>query len=346
MRIWSWPRQKAQRICAAALAAWLALGSTDGLARETTRTTVTLDYQTEPALDDCASAAEFRELTRARLGYDPFLDQADLSVRVELRLSSGGLVGLVEWTPLNGGKIGRREVAAENQNCEELSRMMAFVVAVQLQLMEDELHTELESNPSSKERSNEAQPPAPRRSGMVQLRNGAIALPARESAAEPRGFVGLGAGIGLGMAPATSFQGRAFGGGELGLARAELAYEAWLPSTLRQPYGGGFEHRLMLGSLSACFGPRTLRGCVVSKLGQLAVAGRSLDETREERGLVAQIGPRLAHEVRLSSHFSLDARAEVLYLLTPWVVTQNHVRVWQMPRFAGVFGFDGTVHFP
>ena len=158
-------------------------------------------------------------------------------------------------------------------------------------------------------------------------------------------MAGLGPAVGIGLGPDPVAQGRLFFAVQYGMGSIELGAEASLPSTTRQPGGGGFRHQLILGSLAACGWYRSISACALTKLGRIQVQGIGVDEPASPAGFVAQVGPRLAYSLGLGEHVMLLGHVDALYLLTPWTVYVNHVAVWTMPRFAAVAGIDLAVNF-
>jgi hypothetical protein len=163
----------------------------------------------------------------------------------------------------------------------------------------------------------------------------------------PRWFlsIGLGSSIALRTAPKAVAEGSFFFAAQRGRLAFEIGGEASLASTKHEDFGGGFRHRLVLSTAAACGLQKSLAVCVVGKLGQVHVRGTAVDKPATSNGLVAQVGPRLAYSLGLSSRIALRGRIDALYLLTPWTVELNQLDVWKMPRLSAVTGIDLEFRF-
>ncbi len=120
------------RACSAALALAAVL-----LARPTRASDllVSLDYQTDPALLGCPSAADFRKAIVRQLGHDPFRESAPRRMVVRLYPTGQRMAGRVEWRDASDQWEGERTFSARNENCAEMARAMALATAIQIDLL-------------------------------------------------------------------------------------------------------------------------------------------------------------------------------------------------------------------
>ncbi len=96
---------------------------------------VSLDYQADPALGECPSAAEFgREVVR-QLGHDPFRPNAPRRLVVRLYPTGTRLGGRVEWRDAADEWEGERTFSSRNESCAQMARTMALATAIQIQLL-------------------------------------------------------------------------------------------------------------------------------------------------------------------------------------------------------------------
>jgi hypothetical protein len=96
---------------------------------------VSLDYQADPALGECPSAAEFgREVVR-QLGHDPFRPSAPRRLVVRLYPTGARLGGRVEWRDAADEWEGERTFSSRNESCAQMARTMALATAIQIQLL-------------------------------------------------------------------------------------------------------------------------------------------------------------------------------------------------------------------
>jgi hypothetical protein len=291
---------------------------------------IDLKYDVEPALSDCMGGAEFRALVARQVGYDPYRVGADLGVEVRVLSVEREIQGTIDWASPTRGRIGERRFASEGRDCNTMLATMGFALAVQIQLMAVE--------PA-------AEPPP------EALGDDHGVLPGKEHQDVPNtgralsvsGGAGTAAGLGLGPNPVV--QGRLLLSLGFGQAFSEIGVEATLPSTTRQEYGGGFRHRLVLGTWAGCGLHGATSACAVVKLGQLGVQGTGLDKPATAGGFVAQAGVRLGYSVAIGHQLALVGHADALYLLTSWTIDVNHVAVWTMPRVSALAGIDLALRF-
>jgi len=96
---------------------------------------VSLDFETDPALAECPSAADFRKDVIRQLGHDPFRDNAPRRLVVRIRASGARMGGRVEWRDANDEWEGERTFSSRNESCVQMARAMALATAIQIQLL-------------------------------------------------------------------------------------------------------------------------------------------------------------------------------------------------------------------
>jgi hypothetical protein len=338
--------------CTQVLLATLCMLPLQAKAQPEQRQYVALDYQVDPRSDGCPGEGEFRARLISRLGYDPHKPDADREVEVFTRPTDSGLEGVIRWTN-QSDTAGPRVINSPTSDCAQLSATMAFVLAVQIQLMASEAEEPGEGAPSDGSR-------AARGDGTAQ-RERAVPKPARSQGAPestPRDSTkpheepdtisvsgGGGPSVGVGLAPEPVLQGRLFLGARLGWAALELGMEARPAQTAIFAGGIGFRHKMLAGSLAACSQHGQLGLCAVSRLGLLEVSGVGIDRPSSANAVLVQIGPRVAYLVPLSERVGLSGHLDGNYLLSPSVVRIDGAAVWSVPRFSTVAGIDLTIHF-
>jgi hypothetical protein len=340
-------------VLALACAGCLAIAT--GRSHAGTKPYVDLKYDVDPALRACPDAVEFRSMVAERLKYDPYREGSALAVDVRAKPSEQGLDGSVRWSSPADPGLSERHFSPKSQDCHELMATIAFVVAVQLELMASESGAEVASksidggtgkstdgatkpNPAAAEAP--PSPPEATRVGGSDSTSPAAAVPSSWSI-----LLGAGPTVGVGLAPAAIAQGRVFLAAESARLALEIGAEAGLPTTTYQDNGGGFRYQLALGTLAACARRRSFELCGVGKLGRLAVRGVAVDKPASSAGFVAQVGPRASYALALGDHLAFLAHVDALFLTTPWTVDVNHFPMWTMPRFSAVAGIDLAVRF-
>jgi len=96
---------------------------------------VSLDYQTDPALVGCPSAAEFRKAIVRQIGHDPFRERAPRRMLVRLYPTGPRMGGRVEWRDANDQWEGERTFSWRSESCAEMARAMALATAIQIDLL-------------------------------------------------------------------------------------------------------------------------------------------------------------------------------------------------------------------
>ena len=335
-------------VLALACASWLAISGTRAYAGA--KPLVDLKYDVDPALRACPDVVEFRSMVAERLKYDPYREGSAFVVEVRARPSEQGLDGSVRWSSPDEAGLSERHFSPKSQDCHELMATIAFVVAVQLELMATESAPEVA--PKSTEGGAGKAPDSattaaelPPATSVPAVATEPESVPAAANPSNWSALAGAGPTVGLGLAPATALQGRLFLAAEFTRVALEIGAEASLPTTTYQDHGGGFRYQLTLGTLAACARHRSIEGCGLGKLGRSAVRGVAVDKPASAAGFVAQVGPRVSYSLALGDHLVLLAHVDALLLLTPWTVDVNHVPMWTMPRFAGVAGIDLAARF-
>lgn len=331
---------------AAVLGGVLVISGREGHAR-TVAATAQLDYS---AAAGCPAAGEFQAIVDGRLGYAAF--RADAPDRVVVTIVGGGraMEGRLEWQHVGGGTIGEQTFPSLSGDCAELTRAMAFALAVQLQLMAATADTSPPPPPPSPPPT--APPPVSLATVPVAATDVPDPLAARRDHQPEAGVrsnrrwtMGAGASAGLGVADQPVALGRLFVALGWTHAAIELGGEASLPSTTRRPDGAGFSQFQLLAELAGCGVRGPFSACAVGKAGQLRVSGRDVDVPATATALAAQAGLRLAAAYALGHRLLFVGRAEGLARLTQGTVTLDSMPVWRTPRIATLLGVDVVWRF-
>lgn len=333
---------------------------------------VTLDYAA-PA--GCPSADEFRAVVIGRLGYAPFREHASYRVSAVIEPEHRALTGRIEWRDPAGDWVGDQTFASRTHVCGELARAMGFALAVQIQILSAPAASPRAApspsppppagtvaTPETAPTSTTSSPPPAASTGATASRTASEPQPNTEAdritvdepgatlavAAAPSKpatwFVGGGSSVGR-VSPSLMAFGRVFGAVAWSHLSLELGTEISLPSTTRREDGAGFAQQLVLLQAAACGDTDRVSGCVIAKGGQLRVTARDVDVPASPNGTFFAMGVRGVVRQKLGERTSVQARAEGLALLAPWVITIDKTTVWSSPRFAGMLGVDLVVRF-
>jgi hypothetical protein len=295
---------------------------------------VSLSLSAEPALVECADQSSFEAGVTRRLGYDPFQEPPRHAVVVRSEHRGGELVGTVVWSSPQGRAEGERSFRAPDGNCAELIDQMAFAVAVQLQLLDNQEDAISDVPPPQTEQAQvPLRPP-------VRIDSHPAPPPAEppRSAVSWHGMVGAGPGLGLGLLPAPS----GFAGfyAALGTASTDLALgaEFSLPQTWRDHDGSGFRSNLTLVSLVPCYRTSPLLLCAVGRAGSLTVHGSGVDLPHDRSDVALWAGARAGIALSLASWLELRLHADALGAVRRYSVTLRGDAVWRTPPAAVTIG--------
>jgi hypothetical protein len=330
-----------------ALAVWATLAACTVTARAAPRTLVALEYDVAPATE-CPDVDEFRANVNRQLGYDPFRASADRRVAVQIARKENGFAGLIKWSDADGRWVGDRRLSSRRSECIEIAANVAFAVAVQIQLLAALEPEKVE--PSTPETA----PVTPAANTPTSDTNAASAKrpeAAETSAVAPRRrssfrfSSGVGASLGLGIAPKVAGLGRIFASGRIDWFSLELGVDAALPVTQNESKDSALKLNRFAAGAAACGHVHALAGCLTGTLGSLQVRGYGVDQPASATGLFSQIGARIAATFDLGNRLFVSARGDGFVMLSPWAVTLNHTVVWTTPRIGGMIGLDFGLYF-
>lgn len=294
---------------------------------------VQLDYQIEPGLSTCPDVETFKSLVEHRASKNLARPDLQLDVEIRVRRQGEGLTGSILWRQSGETSQAPRILRSPNQDCARLAATLAFVLAVQMEVMGSEAKEKAALN-------DRKEAPGPSHEGSPS--GGSVEVLPR-----PLTFaVGLGPAIGVGLAPRVSAHGRVFASLQLRSLSAEIGFEGRPPVTTVVADGAGFRHSLLLGTIAGCWNASDFSACGLTKVGAFQVTGEGVDQPASPVALVVQVGPRFGYLFRFGDRFGIYGHADGGYLLSPWTVRLDGTTVWTMPRLSAVAGIDFVVHFP
>jgi len=306
---------------------------------------VALSYKLEPGLRGCPSEAELRDSVIKQLGYDPFHNDAAHRVIAEVAESEGGVEGRIEWTDAAGKREGQRRLASPGRDCGEVSRGMAFAIAVQIQLLSSAAAAAPTAAPIPCTAPAPAIPENPKpdnpkaKSDNPKPENSEPVPPVRKWG----GALGIGPTAEFGAAPSLAAGLRLFGVLRFRDVSLEVGPEATFPVTLRQPDGTGFSTNTFSATVVPCGHLDRWAVCAVGMLGLLAVRGFGVDDARSPSSFVARAGLRLALDQPMAPLWLAAIHVDGLATLTPRTVSLNELPVWTAPTLALSAGIDLAV---
>jgi len=312
---------------------------------------VTLEYE-PPA--QCPGAEDLRAAVVARLGYDPFTDDAPHHVSLRITRKAGSLDGRIEWRDAERKWAGDQAFTMGSGDCPRLARTMGLALAVQIQLLRDpsaaatvERESGVEPTPKAVAERPSDKPAPPPTPPIPADTPAVVSRPARPPAAgfPPVFALGAGPAVGFGMAPHPILIGRLFGRLAWQHASLQLAAEVSLPSAVRRADGAGVSEQLFLLSAAGCQALERWSACLLLNAGRVSMAGQDIDHPTSTHLPFVATGLRAAFSQPLGAHAFIGAHADGLVILTRWTASLDNVPVWTMPRFAAALGIDLGLQF-
>ena len=316
--------------------------------------TVSLDYAGRPG---CPNTEDFATLVSARLGYEPFVATAPDRVSVHIVSRGATLEGRIEWRDSNGSWIGDQSVPVASKDCRHLSRALAAALVVQIHLLASKTVPDGRTEPpngtshlpeTSASTIVPPSPTVPTSPTELHAADLGMELQAGDAQRRPRPglAIGLGSSIGLGMSSGPVLFGRLLGSIRWQHLGIELDAEVSAPATTRRADGAGFTQQHLLGGAAGCAMLAAWSACLLTKVGEVRMAGKDIDRPTSAVAPVLETGARVGIGRLLGQRFLVDAHADGLANLIRWSATLDGVPVWRAPGFSAVIGIDAVVRFP
>lgn len=330
-----------------------------------------LVYRIGPALPGCWDEAEFRRRISRRTGFDPFHDDAPVSVHITLTGSTSAIGGRVEWKDAKSGGMGERRFVAKDGNCGKLLAEISFAVALQIEMLRPVARpvpprpdpdaaagdagaqsstsaaavseSEPPQAPKAQPAATEPRPPQPAR----PEKDHEALLPSPVTADDPalpapawRLAVGFGPSVAWGLSPSSTADLRMFFVARRNALSLELGGDASYASESVRWHGSGFRSRWIGAAAALCGHVSALSACFLGKAGELRIAGLGVDSPEEPSSFVAYTGVRIGATAELGKAWFVTARLDGLWLITPHTVQMNDVQIWSLPRASELAGID------
>jgi len=326
-------------VAAAVAAPWPAHGATDTLVR--------LEYQADEQ-GGCVGDDELRRMVTGQLGHDPFRPDAEQTIAIRIAKTETGFQGRIVWTEADGRPVGERLLSSRSRDCHEIAANIAFAVVLQLQLVDRQAANDAGAavpdaeRPPPKAGDEGNRPPAT--SEPPGLAAEAPAVPAQAPPARLLLAVGAGPAVGMGLTPDVTAVGRLFVVGRFGRLSAEIAADAALPATRREPDGMGVAVNAMGSTAAGCAHVSVASVCLLGRLGWIRARGVGVDVPSTSWGRFGEVGMRLAGSKELG-RVIVSVHADGLVMLSRWNVVLNDAVVWSVPRVGVVVGLDLALRF-
>lgn len=288
---------------------------------------VSLGYLKRPGADPCPDEAALKGRIAARLGADPFRDDAPTGLEVVVGQSPIGLSATVTLREKSTSKsLGKRQLESHATDCRELSAAMELAIALAI----DPLYQEK---------------PAPSASNEPTLKP--LEHPDAYSGPALQFDADLGFSLSLGEAPSVS-PGFAVGGRarweflSLGLeARATIP----VASGIAEFPGSSIAAHHLTGALLGCGHYGYVAGCLVGTVGALFVQGRDVPNARTQTLVASSLAARVQGEYPLTDHLLVRAHLDFGANLARTTARLGELDVWTTPAVFGLLGVGAAWRF-
>lgn len=288
---------------------------------------------------DCPGEDELRKAVVQRLGYDPFVAAADITIVAEIEdRDAQGFVGKVRVVGKDGQVAGTRTIQSTSPACGEIVK----VLALNLSIAVDEIVAFLPEEPSP---PPPPEPPPPPPAPLPRPNEDEDPPPPPPPA--PRTVfpeAGLIVGASAGQTPSLTMGLGASVGVRAGAFRLAGELLALLPSEGSE---GNLPARasILQGSLAACVHLALPYACAKGGLGSMSGGGVGIDTPRAGTALVATAGIEPGIEVVLSEHVVLRAFADVRFALLRPEIRVNDRPAFRMGPASLGLGLQAAVRF-
>lgn len=255
----------------------------------------------------------------------------------------------VQLTGIDGAIRGERVL--RSRDCHELIEGAAIAIAVAIDPLTPQVHVETEAHPPKNVRLNAT---VTADLGADTNTNGGVEVDqATLHRAQARGAVGVEASLETHVSFAST-PGRVLGimaGGRLVLGAFTVGLEGRFDRThelmieLDDGDGASASTRIYAAVITPCYRFRWMSGCAVLAGGSIRSTGAGLVHARQTTSRWAALGARAALSVPIAPHLDIEARAELLGVLTRTRLRVGEQLIWTSPKFAGVVGLGPTVKF-
>jgi len=299
---------------------------------------VRLVYDRGPSAADCPDEQMVVYAVRARLGFDPFHEPADLVIRASLFRIGEELRATIRLSD-NRRNQGERNLVSRRSDCTEL----ASAVELALSIAVDPLSVARDapapaSAPAPIVVGQAAPPAAPAPPAAVSVQAAPPAPPKHVQAT-----LGAAGSVGGSVAPTLGVvAGVGFGTDSWSVA---IEGRADLPASKEVDGGGRITASMLAGTLAPCFQRWLLGGCLLATVAALRGAGEGLDAPREQTTWLVAGGARVLIEAPGSGWVAFRAHLDLLSPLVRTTLKVGGNPVWTAPPISAALGVAAVVRF-
>lgn len=307
--------------------------------------------------DGCPAEPGLRAAVVARLGRDPFRDDALRTLTAAVRRTSRGLRAAVELREAGGAVVGARRLSTADDDCDELVAALALAISIAIDpqsRLRPTATPPLAPPPAPPPQAGAppAQPPPPPALLEPPIVEPPIALPLPAALPSPapaspwRFRLRGGAHVPFGLLPGSTGGLSLDLGARRGAFSLTLGAEADLPTTRAADAGGEVRAWLVAARLAPCLHLGAAAICGLASLGSLRGSGSGVALPRTDVTIFAALGARIAAEIPITSRLALAPHADLAVPLTHTTLQLAGADVWSTPAAHGAMGLAAVAHFP
>ncbi len=280
---------------------------------------VRLLYQRKPGAETCPDERAVRDAVAGRLGYDPFREAAERTVRATVERLPRAFAGEVVLQGADGQPHGRRRITGNYTHCEQLISALALTISIAI-------------DPLGAARPLPSAPPAAPLLPPPSLAPApVVSAPSADLEASAGGLAYFAAfprtAFGLGMGLRSSW-----GHFLLGL-EAQASFKAILDVP-----GGRVETSRYGAALTSCLREGWLSGCGLISGAVFRAAGLGLAPSRATAAPYVALGVQGELQLPLAGPIAARLSAGLEVPLIQAAVMVSGAQVWKSPTVAGIAG--------
>jgi hypothetical protein len=259
---------------------------------------VRLSYERAANVADCPDREAVLDAVRARLGFDPFREPAEINIRASVFRDGKDLCAQILWSD-EGARTSERRLASHRADCAELASAMELALSIAI-------------DPLSIAREPESSTPVP----LVTEREAVVVETQALDRVRSRYLdtvAGTSGNVGETVAPTLGF----FAGVGLRSEHWSISLEgrADLPRS-RSAGGGSIEAGPLAATLAPCVRRGMFGGCALASFEALRGSGHDLSNATQATSLFFTVGARALVEIPLQDSLAVRRGAGFDYQLT------------------------------
>ncbi|MGC4070338.1 MAG: hypothetical protein QM784_37880 [Polyangiaceae bacterium] len=306
-----------------------------------------LVYARAPDAETCGEEAALRKAVAHRLGYDPFVANAENTVVAELRGDGEGLRARIFVIERGNAVGGARELVSPTKHCDEL--MLATALAISIAIDPESIDRVAEDPPSPPPPAP-SEPPKESAEPPIVPRAATSPTPPPKTRNESSAWfwrIGIGGFLASGPNPSPAPGVHGVFSVEHELWSLGIEPRWWAPTNTDRQASTGATASVSLASatLSPCLTARAFYGCYLLEVGRLVAKGE-VDSPRRDVSMWLGQGLRFAYRFGSANGLGATAKLDGLYAVTPRVrMSLNGEQVYETPRLGGRLGLEVSYGF-